>query len=75
MVMSAIATLVCEIISYIYQIILFNLPIEILPFIKIIILEIIFNSIIIMIIYPLIEKGGFALEKIFTKEKILTRYY
>ena len=75
MVMSAIATLVCEIISYIYQIILFNLPIEILPFIKIIILEIIFNSIIIMIIYPLIEKGGFALEKIFTKDKILTRYY
>ena len=75
MVMAAISTIVCEIVSYIFQIILFKLSVEIGTFIKIILLEIIFNSLIIMIIYPLIEKLGTILERVFTKDKILTRYY
>ena len=75
MFMSAIATLECEIISYILQIILFKLSIEIIQFIKIVLLEILFNSIIIVIIYPIIKKAGTALERIFTESKILTRYY
>ena len=75
MVMAAISTLICEIISYILQIILFSMSIDVWPFIKIIVLEIVFNSLIIMIMYPIIEKMGILLEKIFTKDKVLTRYY
>ena len=59
MVMSATATFVCELVA----------------FIKIILLEILFNSMIIIIIYPIIEKSGMLLEKIFTESKILTKYY
>lgn len=75
MVMSAVATLVCQIISYILQIILFNLSFEIVAFIKITLIEILFNSMIIIIIYPIIEKTGALLERVFTESKILTRYY
>ncbi len=75
MVMSVVATFVCELISYIFQIILFKLSIEIGAFIKIILLEMLFNSMIIIIIYPIIEKAGLLLEKVFTESKILTRYY
>lgn len=75
MVMSAVATLVCEIISYILQIILFKLSFEIGSFIKIILIEVLFNSMIIIIIYPIIQKAGILLEKVFTESKILTRYY
>lgn len=75
MLMAAATTFACELISYIYQIILFNLSIEILTFIKIILLEILFNSMIIIIIYPIIEKSGVLLERIFTEDKVLTRYY
>lgn len=75
MVMSAAATLACEIISYILQIILFKLSIEIGAFIRIVLLEILFNTMIIIIIYPIIEKSGTLLEKVFTESKILTRYY
>lgn len=74
-VMSAISTLVCEIISYIFQIILFKLSFELGAFIKIILIEIIFNSMIIIIIYPIIEKTGMLLERVFKEDKILTRYY
>lgn len=74
-VMSAISTLVCEIISYIVQIILFKLSFELGAFIKIILIEIIFNSMIIIIIYPIIEKTGILLERVFKEDKILTRYY
>ena len=75
MVMSAVATLVCEMISYILQIILFKLSFEIGSFIKIILIEVLFNSMIIIIIYPIIEKAGVLLEKVFTENKILTKYY
>lgn len=73
--MAAATAFVCELISYIYQIILFKLSIEIVAFIKIMLIEILFNSMIIIIIYPIIEKAGALLERIFTEDKVLTRYY
>lgn len=75
MLMSCVATFACELISYILQIILFKLSIEVFLFIKIILIEILFNAMIIIIIYPIIDKVGALLEIIFTENKILTRYY
>jgi len=73
--MAAATVFACELISYIYQIILFNLSIEVFAFIKIISIEILFNSMIIIIIYPIIQRAGTLLERIFTEDKVLTRYY
>ena len=73
--MTAGATLACEIISYLIQIIIFKLSIDILPFIKIVLIETLYNAMIIIIIYPLIEKAGEILEKVFKEKKILTKYY
>lgn len=75
MLMTIGATLICEIISYLIQIIVFKLSIELLPFIKIIAIETLYNTMLIIIIYPLIEKAGVLFERIFTENKILTRYY
>ena len=75
MLMTIVATFIAEVISYTLQIMLFNLSIEIIPFLKIILLEILFNSMIIIIIYPIIQRAGIVIEKIFTEKKILTRYY
>ena len=69
------ATFAFEILSYIMQIVIFNIPIEIFRFLKIVIIETIFNSILIIIIYPLIDKTGDVLTKIFNEKNILTRYY
>lgn len=73
--MAAATAFLCELISYIYQIIIFNLSIEVFAFLKIILIEILFNSMIIIIIYPIIQKSGILLERIFTEDRVLTRYY
>lgn len=74
MLISMGATLICEIISYIYKIIN-GASIELLAFLKIVLVEIIFNLMIIIIIYPLIRKLGIKLEKVFNDDKILTKYF
>lgn len=73
--MGIFATLICELVAYLIQIIVFNLSIEILPFIKIITIETLYNTILIILLYPLIEKAGDLLEKTFKGKSILTKYY
>ena len=75
MLMSAGTTIICEFISYLIQIIIFKLSIDAVPFIKILGIEVLYNSMLIIIIYPLIQKAGEVLEKIFNDKNILTRYY
>lgn len=43
--------------------------------IKVLIIELIYNAIIIIIIYPLIMKFGYRIEENFKENKILTRYF
>lgn len=75
MFMGIFATLICELVSYLIQIIVFNLSIEVLSFIKIIAIETLYNAILIILLYPLIEKTGDLLEKTFKEKSILTKYY
>lgn len=49
--------------------------IEILIFILTLFVELIFNSLLIIIMYPLISKLGYYLEDSFNGKKILTRYF
>lgn len=74
MLISMGTTLICEIIAYIY-IIINGASIEVLAFLKIVLIEIIFNLMIIIIIYPLIRKLGEKLEQVFNEDKILTKYF
>lgn len=75
MLMTIGATLTCEIISYLIQIIVFKLSIELLPFIKIVAIETLYNAMLIIIMYPLIERTGEILERVFKEKRILTKYY
>lgn len=75
MLMMIGATAVYEIGTYIFSIIEFSINIEIISFIKILIIEIFYNAILTIILYPLIQKGGYKLEEIFKEQKILTRYF
>ena len=75
MLITAGISIACEIVEFSMQIILFKLSIEILAFIKIVLIEAIYNVIIIIIIYPLIEKAGDVLMRIFKEKKVFTKYY
>jgi len=68
-------TLFFEIISYFVSFILYSINVELLSFIKILVIEIIYNILITIIIYPLIQKFGYYIENEYKGNKILTRYF
>lgn len=69
------STLLYEIGNYIISIIQLSIQIEILSFIKIVLIEVIYNVILTIILYPIIQKVGYKIEDIFKGQKILTRYF
>ena len=49
--------------------------IEIISFIKILIIEVLYNIILTIILYPIIQKLGYYIEHEYKGNKILTRYF
>lgn len=75
MIMVLGATVVFEVLSYFLNYIFLEINIEIWNFIKILLIEVIFNLLITIIIYPLIQKFGYIIENEYKGNKILTRYF
>ena len=75
MLMVAGATIICEVLSYILNFIFLSTNVEIWSFIKVLAIETIFNLIITIIIYPLIQNAGYYIENEYKGNKILTRYF
>ena len=72
---SAGATFAYEALQYGIRVIIDNMNLEIIAFIKIVLIEVIYNGILIIILYPMIQKLGYCLEEQFKGNKILTRYF
>ena len=68
-------TFLYEIVQYILQYIIFNINIEIIEFLKILVVEIIYNIILTIILYPIIKTAGYYIENEYKGNKILTRYF
>lgn len=75
MVMILFSTLIYEIGTYTFNYFINSVNIELLYFIKVLIIELIFNLLITIIVYPLIIKFGYKIEENFKENKILTRYF
>lgn len=76
MVMVLVATIIYELGLYITQsIILSYKMVEITLLIRTLLIELVYNVIITMIIYPLIKKAGYYIEGAFRESNILTRYF
>lgn len=75
LMMISIATILYEIGGVSFNCIINQTKIDIFYFIKTVIIELIYNSIITIIIYPLILKFGYTIEETFKENKILTKYF
>lgn len=75
MLMMAASTVIYEVGCYIFNLITLDMNLEIISFIRILCLEVIYNLILVIILYPLIQKLGHALEEVFKTKNILTRYF
>ena len=73
--MVAGSTIIYEVGCYIFQILKWNVLIELLPFIKTLFIEVIFNIVLVIILYPLIQKTGYYVENLFKNKTVLTRYF
>ena len=75
MTMVGICTIIYEIGVYILSYMILNINIEIIAFTKILLIEAIYNVILTIIIYPLIQLTGYDIEEEYKGSKILTKYF
>lgn len=74
-IMVAVATLIYEIGYYGLSVVVLGFDAEIMSFIKIVLIEILYNVLLTIIVYPLIQKAGYAIDRAFKQNNILTRYF
>ena len=73
--MVAGSTIIFEIINYLLNYTILGINAEILNFIIILAIEVIYNIILTIILYSLIQKFGYYIENEYKGNKILTRYF
>ncbi len=69
------STCLFEIGSYVLQTVELSLSVEIVPFLQILWKEVLFNTILTILLSPLMQKLGYKMEDIFKEQKILTKYF
>lgn len=75
MIMVLGSTVIVEVLNYLFRYMFVGTNVEILNFVKILALEVIFNVLLTIILYPLIRKYGYDIENEYKGNKILTRYF
>lgn len=69
------ATLIYEIMAYILSYFICSIYIQWGAFIKILLIEVFYNTILTIILYPLMQNVGYKIENEYKGNKILTRYF
>lgn len=69
------ATIIYELGYYLLSGLIIGFDFEWFNFMRIIIFEVIYNVLIIIILYPLIQKTGYEIDRSFKRNNILTRYF
>ena len=69
------STFIYELGVYFLNSVILEFDREVLYFIKIILIEVLYNVLLSIILYPLIQKIGYVIDRNFKKNNILTRYF
>ncbi len=75
MMMVTVCTIIYETSQYLIGGVIYQYSFEIIPFFKILIIECLYNILITIILYPLIQNVGYKIEEVYKGDKILTRYF
>lgn len=75
LLMGAICTIIYEVLLCVMQYVALKTNVEILEFIKILVIEVIYDMLLIAIFYPLMKITGYEIENEVKGDKILTRYF
>ena len=69
------STVLCELILYIFNVLQTGATFEIFSFLKILLIEVFYNALLTIIIYPIIKIFGYKIENIFEEKVVLTRFF
>lgn len=75
MLMVVGSTIIYEVGSYFLNIIILKYDLELMIFIRKLLIEVLYNTLLVVIIYPLMQKAGYSIEQNFKRNNILTRYF
>lgn len=75
LLMGIVCTIIYEVLVCIMQYFILETNVEIIEFLKILVIEVIYNVLIIIIIYPLMKFTGYEIEDELKGDKIFTRYF
>lgn len=74
-IMVLVSTIAFEVGSYVLAYFIYNNYIQLWPFIQILLIECVYNALLTIILYPLIQILGNKIEEEYKGNKILTRYF
>ena len=69
------STIIYELGSYFLNSIILEFDRELLYFTKILVVEVLYNVLLTIILYPLIQKIGYVIDRNFKHNNIMTRYF
>lgn len=69
------STVIFEVVSYFINYIIYSINVEVVNFLKILVIEVVYNILITIIVYPLMQKFGYYIENEYKGNRILTRYF
>ena len=75
LLMGIVCTIIYETILYMMQYMAFEINLEILSFIKILLVEVVYNMLLIIILYPAMSRTGYEIEDEIKGNRILTKYF
>lgn len=75
MIMTGLVTIVYEVGIYTIGFFIYRYQIEIVNFIKILLIESVYNALLIIVFYPIMQNLGYKIEEEYKGSKILTRYF
>lgn len=75
LLMGITCTVIYETILYLMQYMVYGINLEILSFIKTLLVEVIYNMLLIIILYPVMNKTGYEIEDEIKGNRILTKYF
>ena len=74
-IMSSITTAIYEVIRVCYRYMFFSSEMSFLPFAMTLSIELAFNALLIIILYPVINKAGILVDDIFNGNDTVTKYF
>ena len=75
LLMGTICTVLYEVALYILRNIIIGIDAEVVEFLRILLIEVIYNILLLIILYPIMKFTGYEIENEIKGDKILTRYF